>query len=64
MTYADDVLLMREGRLVCAAPPEALTQSGAIEDVFGVQLERTPAEAMRSRRCGRAERRGRFWELF
>ena len=29
MTYADDVLLMREGRLVCAAPPEALTRSVA-----------------------------------
>lgn len=42
MTYADDVLLMRDGRLVCAAPPETLAQSGAIEDVFGVRLERTP----------------------
>ena len=41
LEYADDVLLMREGRIAAAAAPDALVASGAMEDVFGVRIERT-----------------------
>lgn len=38
---ADEILLMRDGRLVSIGSPEAICAEGGIEEVFGVRLRRT-----------------------
>jgi len=37
MEYADEMLLMQDGRLIAAGTPEALCASGRIDGVFGVR---------------------------
>ena len=43
LEYADDVLLMRDGRIEETGAPDDLCASGAIQDAFGVEIERTSA---------------------
>ena len=43
LEYADDVLLMRDGRIEGTGAPDDLCASGAIQDAFGVEIERTSA---------------------
>ena len=39
-TFADRVVVMSEGRMVCHGTPEAVCDSGAVEQVLGVRLTR------------------------
>lgn len=40
LEYADDVLLMQDGRLVFSGTPEKVFDSGALQKVFGVDVRR------------------------
>lgn len=42
MQNGDHLLLMKDGGIVACGTPEAVFQSGAIDDVFDVKLHRTP----------------------
>lgn len=42
LLYSDYVVLMERGRLVCAAPPQALLQSGQLDRVMGVRTHLAP----------------------
>ena len=42
LEYADEVLLMQDGRLVRSGAPEAVYQSGDIARVFDIDVSRTP----------------------
>lgn len=42
LTCSDQLVLLREGRLVQAGTPRELLQSGSLEQVFGVQIHETP----------------------
>lgn len=42
LEYADEVLLMQDGRLVRSGAPEAVYQSGDIARVFDIDVARTP----------------------
>lgn len=41
LEYADDVLLMQDGRRIAAGTPGELYASGMLQKVFGVEIERT-----------------------
>lgn len=40
MEYADDILLMRDGRLIAAGTPDKICRSGDLQAVFGVDVRR------------------------
>jgi ABC-type cobalamin/Fe3+-siderophores transport system ATPase subunit len=40
LRIADTVVLMQEGRVVSGGTPEELYESGRLQEVFGVQIER------------------------
>ena len=42
LMYSDQVVLMQDGRIVCAAPPRELLASGKIDEVMGVRTHLTP----------------------
>ena len=38
LKYADEIAVMREGRVVLQAEPQEVFSSGALRDVFGVEI--------------------------
>ena len=40
MTFSDRILLLNEGKIVCSDVPERVCETGIIEKIFGVRVER------------------------
>lgn len=45
LTYADRIAIMKRGRLMALDSPDKIYESGCIEDVFGVRLEKTEGKS-------------------
>lgn len=43
-TFSDGIAVMRKGKIALAAPPDAVSESPLIREIFGVSVKREPSE--------------------